>query len=256
MAGSLEQARILISNDDGIDAEGIRILEQAARRLSDDVWVVAPAGEQSGKAHSFTAKGTLNALRRDERHFTVDGTPTDCLLFACNVLFKDRRPDFVFSGVNHGANLGFDVVYSGTAGAAIEGALQGIKSFAFSLSGAKHGSEFWPDVLKMIPEIVQKAAFIPWKPRLFLNVNFPERAAEDIAGVKITSLSSRKIGDAVEIAEQKENGWRFNIGYARNGRIEPQSDTQAVSDGFVSVTPVCLDMTDKTQLPYFKTIYS
>ena len=108
----------------------------------------------------------------------------------------------------------------------------------------------------MIPEIVQKAAFIPWKPRLFLNVNFPERAAEDIAGVKITSLSSRKIGDAVEIAEQKENGWRFNIGYARNGRIEPQSDTQAVSDGFVSVTPVCLDMTDKTQLPYFKTIYS
>lgn len=256
MTGSLEQARILISNDDGIDAEGIRILEQAARRLSGDVWVVAPAGEQSGKAHSFTAKGTLNALRRDERHFTVDGTPTDCLLFACNVLLKNRRPDFVFSGVNHGANLGFDVVYSGTAGAAIEGALQGIKSFAFSLSGAKNGSEFWPDVLKMIPEVVQKTAFISWKPRLFLNVNFPERTAENIAGVKITRLSSRKIGDAVDIIEEKENGWRFNIGYARSGMIEPQSDTQAVADGFISVTPVSLDMTDSSVLPYLQTIYS
>ncbi|MGN1079028.1 MAG: 5'/3'-nucleotidase SurE [Alphaproteobacteria bacterium] len=256
MTGSLEQARILISNDDGIDAEGIRILEQAARRLSGDVWVVAPAGEQSGKAHSFTAKGTLNALRRDERHFTVDGTPTDCLLFACNVLLKDRRPDFVFSGVNHGANLGFDVVYSGTAGAAIEGALQGIKSFAFSLSGAKNGSEFWPDVLKMIPEVVQKTAFISWKPRLFLNVNFPERTAENIAGVKMTRLSSRKIGDTVDIIEEKENGWRFNIGYARRGMIEPQSDTQAVADGFISVTPVSLDMTDSSVLPYLQTIYS
>lgn len=256
MTGGLEQARILICNDDGIDAEGIHVLEQAARRLSGDVWVVAPAGEQSGKAHSFTAKGTLNALRRDERHFTVDGTPTDCLLFACNVLLKDRRPDFIFSGVNHGANLGFDVVYSGTAGAATEGALQGIKSFAFSLSGAKHGSEFWPAVLKTLPGIVQKTAFVPWKPRLFLNVNFPERAAENIAGVKITSLSSRKIGDAVEVAGQTENSWRFNIGYARRGPVEPDSDTQAVRDGFISVTPVCLDMTDKAQLPYFKTIYS
>ena len=91
---------------------------------------------------------------------------------------------------------------------------------------------------------------------MFLNVNFPERTAENIAGVKITSLSSRKIGDAVEVAGQTENAWQFNIGYARRGPVEPDSDTQAVRDGFISVTPVCLDMTDKAQLPYFKTIYS
>ena len=121
----MKQARILICNDDGINAEGVSVLEQAALGLSDDVWVVAPADEQSGKAHSFTAKGDLIAVKRDERHFAVNGTPTDCILFACNVLFKGKKPDFIFSGINHGANLGFDVVYSGTTGAAIEGTLQG-----------------------------------------------------------------------------------------------------------------------------------
>ena len=240
----MKRSGILICNDDGIDAEGIHVLEQAARRLSDDVWVVAPATEQSGRGHSFTAKGTLNAVKIDDRHFTVDGTPTDCMLFACNVLLKDQKPDFVFSGVNHGSNLGFDVIYSGTTGAAIEGTLQGIKSFAFSLYGAKKGSVYWPVVSEVLPEIVEKTTALEWPERTFLNVNFPERAKNDIAGVRITRLSSRKIGDDIQILEKTERKTSFGIGYTRQGEIETDSDTFAVQNGFISVTPVSIDMTD------------
>ena len=239
----MKQARILICNDDGINAEGIRVLEQAALSLSDDVWVVAPADEQSGKAHSFTAKGELIAKRIDNRHFTVNGTPTDCMLYAFNVLLKEHKPDFVFSGVNHGSNLGFDVVYSGTAGVAIEGTLQGVKSYSFSLFGAKNGSDFWPTVLKYLPEIVKKTAFEKWPALTFLNVNFPECLLDDVKGIKVAELSSRKIGDTIDVMEQTAETCRFKIGYARKGVVEPDSDTQVVSDGFISITPVRVDVT-------------
>ena len=247
----MKPSRILICNDDGIDAEGIRVLERAALDLSDDVWVVAPAVEQSGKGHSFTARGELKAVRRDDRHFAVSGTPTDCVLFACNVLLKNHRPDFVFAGVNHGANLGFDVVYSGTTGIAIEGTLQGIKSYAFSLYGAKNGSVFWSDIPKILPRIVEKTADLEWSRRSFLNVNFPERSIENVAGVKVACLSSRKIGDDIQITRQTDKETFFKIGYARNGEIEPDSDTFAVQNGFVSVTPISLDMTDVSRIPDF-----
>ena len=240
----MKQSRILICNDDGINAEGIRVLEQAALRLSDDVWVVAPATEQSGRGHSFTAKGSLISEKIDKYHFAVDGTPTDCMLFACNVLLKDHKPDLIFSGVNHGSNLGFDVIYSGTTGIAIEGTLQGIKSYAFSLYGAKHGSAYWPEIPDLVVSVVEKTNGLEWPARTFLNVNFPECPAGEIAGMRMTKLSSRKIGDDIHILEQTDNGITFHIGYARKGEIEPDSDTFAVQHGFVSVTPVSVDMTD------------
>ena len=251
----MNQSRILICNDDGIKAEGIRMLELAALRLSDDVWVVAPAAEQSGKAHSFTAKGDLEAVKIDDRHFAVNGTPTDCVLFACNVLLKDRKPDFIFSGVNHGSNLGFDVIYSGTTGAAIEGTLQGIRSFSFSLYGAKRGSDFWPVIPELLPSIVEKALTIDWPERTFLNINFPERSVRDVAGVRVTRLSSRKIGDDIQITKQTTQGISFNIGYARNGETEPDSDTYAVQNGFVSVTPVSVDITAFSRLADFLKVF-
>lgn len=244
----MKPSRILICNDDGIDAEGIHVLEQAALSLSDDVWVVAPAVEQSGKGHSFTAKGELDAVERDDRHFAVNGTPTDCVLFACNVLLKNHRPDFVFAGVNHGSNLGFDVIYSGTTGVAIEGTLQGIKSYAFSLYGAKYSSVFWPVIPKVLPRIVEKTAPAEWSKLSFLNVNFPERSIEDIKGVKIARLSSRKIGDDIQIVRKTDKETLFKIGYARNGEIEPDSDTFAVQNGFISITPVSIDMTDDSRI--------
>lgn len=243
MQGGLSEARILICNDDGIEAEGIHVLEQAARTLSADVWVVAPAFEQSGTAHSFTAHSRLTARQVGERRFTVSGTPTDCVLFACNVLFKDRRPDLVLSGVNHGANMGLDVVYSGTAGAAIEGALQGIKSFAFSLYGAKNGSRSWDTPLHFIPEIIERYFKRKWTPLSFLNVNFPDVRPDEVTGIEITSLGRRKIGDAIENMTENSGEYQFSIGYARRGEIEPGTDADAIMRHAVSVTPVSFELT-------------
>ena len=110
----LSKARILLSNDDGIHAPGLEVLEKIARTLSDDVWVVAPETEQSGASHSLTLHRPLRMRQMGERRFAVDGTPTDCVLLAINHILKDRKPDLVLSGVNHGSNLGEDVTYSGT----------------------------------------------------------------------------------------------------------------------------------------------
>ena len=132
---------------------------------------------------------------------------------------------------------------SGTTGAAIEGTLQGIKSYSFSLSGAKNGSDFWPTALRYIPEVVKKTAFEKWPALTFFNINFPECLPDDVKGVKVARLSSRKIGDAVDVMEQTAETCRFKIGYARKGVVEPDSDTQVVSEGFISVTPVRIDMT-------------
>ena len=116
----LTDARILISNDDGIDAPGIKLLEQLAREFSDDVWVIAPSMEQSGAGHSLTLRRPLRIHERDERHFAVDGTPTDCILLGLQQVMRDIPPDIVLSGINRGSNLGEDVTYSGTVAAAME----------------------------------------------------------------------------------------------------------------------------------------
>ncbi len=128
----LKNARILISNDDGIDAPGIKILKRLARTLSDDVWVVAPTMEQSGAGHSLTLRHPLRIRQRDERHFSVDGTPTDCVLLALQQIMRDSPPDIVLSGINRGGNLGEDVTYSGTVAAAMEATLLHVPAIAFS----------------------------------------------------------------------------------------------------------------------------
>src|SRR5580700_4119051 len=128
----LGKCRILVSNDDGIDAPGIKVLEKIAHSLSDDVWVVAPELEQSGASHSLTTRRPLRLIERDERRFAVDGTPTDCILLAVKRVLRDRLPDLVLSGVNAGSNVGEDLTYSGTVAAAMEATLLGIPAIALS----------------------------------------------------------------------------------------------------------------------------
>src|SRR6201996_1010684 len=128
----LSRARILVSNDDGIDAPGIKVLEEVARSLSDDVWVVAPESEQSAVAHSLTIRRPLRMRQVGERHYAVDGTPTDSVLLGARQLLAEKRPDLVLSGINRGSNLGDDVTYSGTVAAAMEVAMLGIPSIALS----------------------------------------------------------------------------------------------------------------------------
>ena len=128
----LSGARILISNDDSIHSSGIKMLEKIARSITDDVWVVAPETEQSGASHSLTIHRPLRLRQYDERHFSVDGTPTDCVMLAMSHLLKEHRPDLVLSGINHGANVGDDVTYSGTVAVAMEATLLGVRAIALS----------------------------------------------------------------------------------------------------------------------------
>ena len=130
----ISQARILVTNDDGIHAPGLEVLQRVARSLSRDVWVVAPEAEQSGSAHSLTLRRPLRERRLSPRRFAIDGTPTDCVLLAVNHIIPKRRPDLILSGINRGSNLGEDVTYSGTIAAAMEGALLGVPSNAFEVA--------------------------------------------------------------------------------------------------------------------------
>ena len=181
----LEQARILIANDDGIHASGIQVLERIAKTLTDDVWVVAPENEQSGAAHSLTIARPLRIRRRDERHFSVDGTPTDAVLLAVNQILKDRKPDLVLSGVNRGGNLGEDVTYSGTVAAAMEGTLLGIRSIALSQVPDPDGPTKWKTAEHFAPGIIKRLWSGTWPPSVLINVNFPDLPVEQVKGARV-----------------------------------------------------------------------
>ena len=255
MAGGISSRRILICNDDGISAEGIRVLEKAARGLSDAVWVVAPAFEQSGAGHSFTTHRPLTAHRVSERHYTVDGTPTDCVLYACRALLKDHKPDLVLSGINQGANLGLDVTYSGTVGAAMEGTLQGVRSMALSLYGAKSPADtpYWETAARYAPEVIGRLAEMEWAPDTLMNVNFPAVPPEKVSGIEIPCLSRRKIGDELTINSLPDGKTSFWIGYARTEDPSVKgTDLEAVLRGAVTITPITLDLTACTMVSELK----
>ena len=179
--------RILLTNDDGIHAPGLAVLETIARTLSDDIWIVAPQEEQSGAGHSLTLSRPVRVRRHDERRFSVSGTPTDAVMMALGVVMKDAAPDLLLSGVNRGANLAEDVTYSGTVSAAMEGTLAGVRSIALSQVYAREGmgdtvpfaaAEAWG--ARVLRPLI--AADMP--PRTLINVNFPALVPEAVAGVK------------------------------------------------------------------------
>src|SRR5262245_56841700 len=152
---NLSRARILVTNDDGINAPGLKVLERAAKSLSKDVWVVSTDVEQSGSAHSLTLRRPLQVRKLSARRFAIDGTPTDCVLVAVNKLISGRRPDLVLSGVNRGVNLGEDVTYSGTIAAAMEATLLGIPAIA--MSQLRDGlNVHWQTATDHAPKVISK----------------------------------------------------------------------------------------------------
>src|SRR5437773_5276184 len=165
--------RILVTNDDGINAPGLKVLEKIARQLSRDVWVVAPEVEQSGAAHSLTLRRPLQIRRVSPRRFAVDGTPTDCVLLAVNRLVEGRRPDLVLSGVNRGSNLGEDVTYSGTIAAAMEGTLLNLPSIALSQTYQDRDTVSWDTALRHGTALIRRLCAIGWPQDVLINVNFP-----------------------------------------------------------------------------------
>ncbi len=231
---------ILVTNDDGIFAPGIAALEEAMSDLG-EVWVVAPQTEQSAVSHAISLRHPLRVEQVGERRLAVSGTPTDCVYVALHQILG-KAPDLCVSGINHGANLGDDVIYSGTVAGAVEATLADVASVAFSLSG--YGAldfEVSAGFAARIAESVLREGL----PRgVFLNVNIPQNASAQ-AEVRLSKLGRRNYGRSVEEKLDPRNNPYYWLGGAELGFDDmPGSDCNAVADGFVSVTPVRLDMTD------------
>ncbi|MBD9510090.1 5'/3'-nucleotidase SurE [Ensifer sp. ENS10] len=238
--------RILLTNDDGIHAEGLAVLERVARTISDDVWVVAPEADQSGLAHSLTLSEPLRLRQIAEKRFALRGTPTDCVIMAVRKVL-DRKPDLVLSGVNIGANMADDVTYSGTVAGAIEGTLQGIRAIA--LSQAYHHAVGkavpWDVVETHAPGLIRKMMAVDLPDGTFLNVNFPNYSADTVAGIEVTSQGKLDFGLSID---ERTDGRGFPYFWLRFGErfgdFRAGTDIHALRENHISVTPLKLDLTD------------
>jgi 5'-nucleotidase len=245
--------RILLTNDDGIYAPGFAVLERIAARLSDDVWVVAPAEEQSGAGHSLTLSRPIRLRRLGERRFAVAGTPTDAVMLALGHVMKGSPPDLILSGVNRGANLAEDVTYSGTVSAAMEGALSGVRSIALSQAYSREGmgdTVPFAAAEALAADVIARLLDQPFVPRTLINVNFPALPAEAVKGVRVCRQGFHDFGRLRIVERTDPRGYPyFWFGLAPTapspGHI---TDLEAVADGFISVTPLHLDLTHDAAL--------
>ena len=234
--------RILISNDDGINSEGLHILVDALRDLG-EVFVIAPDREQSAASHALSLHHPLRIDEISENIYSVDGTPTDCINLAVNGILKDKRPDIIISGINKGENLGDDITYSGTVSAAMEGTLLGIPSIAISLASRKN---FYFDTASYYALIVAKYVIDKSLPvGTLLNVNIPNLPKTKIKGIKVTTQGKRVYGEPiVEKIDPRGRKYYWIGGDELRFLNIKDSDLVAVNQGFVSVTPIKLDLTD------------
>lgn len=236
--------RALISNDDGIHSPGLAALERAAREAGFETFVVAPDREQSATAHSLTMHRPLRIVKTGDRSWAVDGTPTDCVNLAICSILKETRPDFVFSGINSGPNLGDDVTYSGTVACAFEGTLLGVKSIAFSLDYRRHRTDAGPEYTeaeRVALEVIRFAREHGMPGETLWNVNVPQGKAK---GMRPTRMGKRRYGESVVEKIDPRGRPYFWIGGAFVDTEDEGTDLKAVADGYVSVTPLHLDLTD------------
>ena len=245
--------RILLTNDDGIDAPGFAVLEAIAAELSDDIWVVAPTEEQSGTGHSLTLSRPVRLRRLSDRRFAVAGTPTDAVMLAVAHVMKDSPPDLILSGVNRGANLAEDVTYSGTVSAAMEGALAGVRSIALSQAYARQGmgeSVPFAAARAWAPRVLAALLAEPIAPRTLVNVNFPALEPDAIKGVRVCRQGFHDYGRLRIDQRRDPRGFPyFWFGLAPIEQTPGHvTDLEVVADGYVSVTPLALDLTHEEGL--------
>lgn len=239
--------RILLTNDDGIHARGLKVLEAIARQLSDDIWICAPSEEQSGAGHSLTLTKPVRLRRHDERRFSVTGTPTDSVTMALRKVLPGK-PDLILSGVNRGANQGDDVTYSGTVSAAMEGALAGVRAIALSQIYSKEdagdsvsfaAAEAWgAKVLKPLLDM-------PFAARTLINVNFPPLRAEDVKGIRVVRQGFHDYDRGTLVEGMDPRGYPYFWFGLQPMEQTPghETDLEVAHDGYIAVTPLQLDLT-------------
>ena len=233
---------ILLSNDDGINSSGLNALTGALDHFG-NIFIVAPDREQSACSHALSIHRPLRIDKISTNSYSVDGTPTDCINLAVNGILKDNKPDLIVSGINKGENLGDDITYSGTVSAAIEGTLLGIPSIAISLEGR---NEYNYESSLHFSAVVAQYVLQNGLPRdILLNVNIPKLPLQEIKGIKITRQGKRIYNDSIVEKVDPRGKEYYWIGGNELDSVEIEnSDIDALKKGYVSITPIKLDLTD------------
>lgn len=244
--------RVLLTNDDGIYAHGLKVLEAIARQLSDDIWICAPHDEQSGSGHSMSLSRPVRLREHGERRFSVAGSPTDSVIMALREVLP-AAPDLILSGVNRGANLADDITYSGTVSAAFEGALAGVRSIALSQVYRREGmgdavsysaAEAWGE------KVLRPLLDMPFPERTLINVNFPPVPGEAVKGIRVVRQGFHDYARGTVVAGTDPRGYKY-YWFGLNGiehTLGHETDLEAIDDGYVAVTPLQLDLTHHASL--------
>src|SRR6266480_3904136 len=242
--------RILLTNDDGIHAPGLTVLEEIARVLSDDIWVVAPEFDQSGVSHSLSLNDPLRLREVAPKHFAVKGTPTDCIIMGVRHIMADNRPDLVLSGVNRGQNVAEDVTYSGTIAGAMEGTTLGVPSFALSQAYGLETRQqpHWDTAIRHGPDVIRKVLAEGMPKDVLVNVNFPDCPPDAVKGVAIT-MQGKRDQDLLRIDARHDGRGNpyYWLAFARRERrdLGAGTDLAAIAENRIAVTPLRLNLTDE-----------
>lgn len=239
--------RVLLTNDDGIDAPGLRVLEEVAASIAGEVWVVAPEHDRSGTSHSISLHAPLRLNELGARRYSVSGTPGDCVVMAVRHLMADAPPTLVLSGINRGANLGVETVFSGTVGAAMTALLLGYPAIALSQAFTDREALRWATARKLAPGVIQQLWNVGWNANACLNVNFPDVPAEDAGPATFTRQGAGLVRNIDAIPRIDPRGYTyFWLQFNRQPFEDaPESETSAIARGRVSVTPLQFERTNQ-----------
>ena len=233
--------KILITNDDGYNSFGIKLLSDILKQFANEIYVVAPRTNRSGSGRSISLKKEIKFEKITSRSWVVDGTPTDCIIFALNYIFKNDKPDYIFSGINAGTNIGDEISYSGTVGAAFEGALRGIPSLAISQMISNKDDNYIISN-NNLPIIFPKVLKYFSKNNLLLNLNFPNCKQNNIKGLKIVNCSNQKCSDEIIIDNKQST---FKIGKMNVLNYQNVDDLNALKNGYITLSSLLINLTNK-----------
>ena len=239
--------RVLLTNDDGIDAPGLAVLEQVAAELAREVWIVAPAHDQSGTSHSISLHSPLRVARLGDRRFAVVGTPGDCTVLAARHLMREDPPDLVLSGINRGANLGIETVFSGTVGAAMTAMLLGLPAIALSQAFSDRGAVPWDTARAHAPTVIARLWPVISAAPACLNVNFPDVPAERAGPLTLTRQGVGLV-QSIEVNSRTDlRGGEYHWLNLRRGPRDnpPDAESVVVAAGRITVTPLRFERTDE-----------
>jgi len=239
--------RILLVNDDGINAPGIRALQKALNEFGHKLIIVAPDSERSAASHSITLRKDISAKRIGPDEWAIGGTPVDCVVIALQKIVKGDI-DLVISGINAGQNMGEDVLYSGTVAGAVEASMLGYKAIALSINAYK--DQRYEDATRWFMTLMQEGIFELARPNRVLNINFPNIAYEDVKGVRLTKTGHRRYYNFVTVKDETEDSFSYRVGGNQpEWDFEAGTDSEAVNAGYISITPLGFELTDPDGFP-------